>query len=187
MNTGIGDAMNLGWKLASQIRGTAPDWLLDSYQGERHPVGAAVLRLTDAFNQLVLGRSKAQRWCRPSRSERSHGCRRSQVHGRASQPIGIGYPRASRGDHVMVGKRMPVDCGGTRLYELLREGRFVMATTEDVDVDRPDVVHAVHRDADLPAAVLVRRRLCRVGRRPAADGVACRGRDRPLVCAPPQK
>ena len=61
MNTGIGDAMNLGWKLAEAVRGTAPRWLLDSYEGERHPVGAAVLRLTDAFNQLVLGRSKAQR------------------------------------------------------------------------------------------------------------------------------
>ena len=49
-----------------------------------------------------------------------------------------------------------VDCGGTRLYELLREGRFVMVTNARVDVDRPDVVHAVHRDRELPAAVLVR-------------------------------
>src|SRR6201999_2449281 len=61
MNTGIGDAMNLGWKLAEAVSGTAPDWLLDSYEGERHRVGASVLRLTDAFNQLVLGRTKAQR------------------------------------------------------------------------------------------------------------------------------
>ena len=64
MNTGIGDAMNLGWKLAEAVRGTAPAWLLDSYQTERHPVGAAVLRLTDAFNQLVLGRSRLQRLVR---------------------------------------------------------------------------------------------------------------------------
>jgi hypothetical protein len=57
----------------------------------------------------------------------------------------------------MVGRRMPdVDCGGTRLYELLREGRFVMATTADVEIDRTDVVHAVHRDRELPPAVLVR-------------------------------
>jgi tRNA U55 pseudouridine synthase TruB len=57
----------------------------------------------------------------------------------------------------MVGKRMPdVDCGGTRLYELLRAGKFVMATTEDVEVDRTDVVHAIHRDPSVPAAVLVR-------------------------------
>ncbi len=57
----------------------------------------------------------------------------------------------------MVGKRMPdVDCGGTRLYELLRDGRFVMVTADGVDVDRADVVHAVHHDDGLPAAVLVR-------------------------------
>jgi len=43
LNLGIGDAMNLGWKLASTIRGDAPANLLDSYQQERHPVGADVL------------------------------------------------------------------------------------------------------------------------------------------------
>ena len=158
MNTGIGDAMNLGWKLCAAVRGTAPGWLLDSYEGERHPVGAAVLRLTDAFNQLVLGRSKAQRLVQTlaiGTLTRVPVGRRFMA-GRLSQ-IGIGYPRASRGDHRMVGRRMPdVDCGGTRLYELLRKGEFVMVTTEGVDVDRSDVVHAVHHDAKLPAAVLVR-------------------------------
>lgn len=43
LNLGIGDAMNLGWKLAATIHGTAPDALLDSYQDERYPIGAAVL------------------------------------------------------------------------------------------------------------------------------------------------
>ena len=61
MNTGIGDAINLGWKLAAATRGCAPPWLLDTYENERHPVGAGVLRLTDAFNQLVLGRSAVRR------------------------------------------------------------------------------------------------------------------------------
>ncbi len=158
MNTGIGDAMNLGWKLAEAVRGSAPDWLLDSYHGERHPVGAAVLRLTDAFNQLVLGRSRAQRMAQTlavGAITRIPAGRRFMA-GQLSQ-IGIGYPRASRDEHRMVGKRMPdVDCGTARLYELLREGRFVMATTDEVDVDRSDVVHAVHRDPGLPAAVLVR-------------------------------
>ena len=131
---------------------------MDSYESERLPVGAAVLRLTDAFNQLVLGRSKAQRLVQSlaiGTITRLPAGRRFMA-GRLSQ-IGIDYPRASRGDHRMVGKRMPdVDCGGTRLYELLREGRFVMATKADVEVDRPDVVHAVHHDNELPAAVLVR-------------------------------
>ena len=158
MNTGIGDAMNLGWKLAEAVHGTAPDWLLDSYEGERHPVGAAVLRLTDAFNQLVLGRSRAQRLMQTvaiGAITRVPAGRRFMA-GRLSQ-IGIGYPRASGDDHRMVGGRMPdVDCEGARLYELLREGRFVMATTDEVEIDRTDVVHAVHRDSALPAAVLVR-------------------------------
>ncbi|RCG15647.1 FAD-dependent oxidoreductase [Streptomyces diacarni] len=43
LNLGIGDAMNLGWKLAATLRHTAPDGLLDTYTSERHPVGAAVL------------------------------------------------------------------------------------------------------------------------------------------------
>ena len=158
MNTGIADAMNLGWKLAEAVHGTAPSWLLDSYEGERHPVGAAVLRLTDAFNQLVLGRTKAQRMIQTlaiSALTRVPAGRRFMA-GRLSQ-IGIDYPHTSRGDHRMVGKRMPdVDCGDTRLYELLRKGRFVMASTEDVAVERTDVVYAVHNDAEIPAAVLVR-------------------------------
>ena len=43
LNLGLGDAMNLGWKLAATIRGGAPDGLLDSYTTERHPVGARIL------------------------------------------------------------------------------------------------------------------------------------------------
>lgn len=43
LNLGLGDAMNLGWKLAATIHGTAPEGLLDSYQTERHPIGAQVL------------------------------------------------------------------------------------------------------------------------------------------------
>lgn len=43
LNTGIGDAMNLGWKLAASVRGDARDGLLDTYTRERHPTGAKVL------------------------------------------------------------------------------------------------------------------------------------------------
>lgn len=43
LNSGIADALNLGWKLAATARGTAPDGLLDTYDAERHPVAAAVL------------------------------------------------------------------------------------------------------------------------------------------------
>jgi 2-polyprenyl-6-methoxyphenol hydroxylase-like FAD-dependent oxidoreductase len=43
LNLGIGDAMNLGWKLAATIQKRAPEGLLDTYQLERHPLGARVL------------------------------------------------------------------------------------------------------------------------------------------------
>jgi 2-polyprenyl-6-methoxyphenol hydroxylase-like FAD-dependent oxidoreductase len=43
LNLGLGDAMNLGWKLAAAVHGTAPAGLLDTYHAERHPVGARVL------------------------------------------------------------------------------------------------------------------------------------------------
>jgi hypothetical protein len=43
LNLGIGDAMNLGWKLAATLHGRAPEGLLDSYHAERHPAGARVL------------------------------------------------------------------------------------------------------------------------------------------------
>jgi 2-polyprenyl-6-methoxyphenol hydroxylase-like FAD-dependent oxidoreductase len=55
LNTGVQDAVNLGWKLAQVVSGTSPDGLLDSYQAERHPVGARVLRTTMA--QVALART----------------------------------------------------------------------------------------------------------------------------------
>ena len=48
LNLGLGDAMNLGWKLAATVRGDAPEGLLDSYTTERHPVGARILEWTRA-------------------------------------------------------------------------------------------------------------------------------------------
>jgi len=46
LNLGMGDATNLGWKLAATIAGWAPEGLLDTYQAERHPIGAEVLEWT---------------------------------------------------------------------------------------------------------------------------------------------
>lgn len=43
LNLGLGDAMNLGWKLAATIQQKAPEGLLDSYYTERHPIGIQVL------------------------------------------------------------------------------------------------------------------------------------------------
>lgn len=59
LNLGLGDAMNLGWKLAATIRGDAPEDLLDSYTTERHPVGARVLDWTRAQVALMRPDSRA--------------------------------------------------------------------------------------------------------------------------------
>ncbi|MBU8825372.1 FAD-dependent monooxygenase [Mycolicibacterium goodii] len=155
MNTGLGDALNLGWKLAAVVGGRAPGWLLDSYERERHPVGASVLRFTDAFNQIVLS-SPAKRRARVAALAivlRVPAIRRSLTERLSG--IGITYPR-SRGEHRLVGRRMPdVDCRGTRLYELLRGGRFVLVSSRPLE-GGGDVVSAVGDLSGLPDAVLVR-------------------------------
>ena len=167
MNTGIQDAANLGWKLAGAVHGWAPTGLLDSYERERHAVGAQVLKLTDAFNQLVLGRSRPRRWLRALAMRTIMRVRpaRLALAGRLTG-LAIGYPPAEPGGHRWVGRRMPdLDCQGTRLYELLRDGRFVLVDASSSGADRvaarwADRVRTVScapgGASGLPAVVLVR-------------------------------
>src|SRR5262249_23282684 len=54
LSVSVQDTMNLGWKLAATVRGWAPDGLLDTYHGERHPVGARLLTNTQAQGLLYL-------------------------------------------------------------------------------------------------------------------------------------
>jgi 3-(3-hydroxy-phenyl)propionate hydroxylase len=53
LNTGVQDAVNLGWKLAQVVKQTSPESLLDSYHAERHAVAARVLRNTMAQVALM--------------------------------------------------------------------------------------------------------------------------------------
>ena len=53
LNTGVQDAVNLGWKLAQVVNRTSPESLLDTYHAERHPVAARVLRNTMAQVALM--------------------------------------------------------------------------------------------------------------------------------------
>jgi 2-polyprenyl-6-methoxyphenol hydroxylase-like FAD-dependent oxidoreductase len=55
LNLGLGDAVNLGWKLAAAVRGWAPEGLLDTYTSERHPIGAWVLDWTRAQVAAMRG------------------------------------------------------------------------------------------------------------------------------------
>ena len=64
MNTGLGDAFNLGWKLASVISGKAKEELLHSYEAERMPVIDGVMRMTDQMTRLITARKGPRVWIR---------------------------------------------------------------------------------------------------------------------------
>jgi 2-polyprenyl-6-methoxyphenol hydroxylase-like FAD-dependent oxidoreductase len=60
LNLGLGDAMNLGWKLAATVRGEAPAGLLDTYEAERHPLGERVLDWSRAQVAIMRPGPEAQ-------------------------------------------------------------------------------------------------------------------------------
>ncbi|TJZ51873.1 FAD-dependent oxidoreductase [Streptomyces piniterrae] len=130
MNTGLQDAANLSWKLAAVLQGHAPAGLLDSYQAERHPVGKLVLRLSGTILRVgLLHRA-------PGRAARALAAglinRLRPLSGRAIRTVSglaISYP-AERGAHPLAGRRAPDVrlADGSRLYELLRQGKFVLIT-----------------------------------------------------------
>ncbi len=64
MNTGIGDAVNLAWKLAAVLRGRASPILLDSYEAERIPFARSLVRTTDRIFEGVVGRGVFSRFVR---------------------------------------------------------------------------------------------------------------------------
>ncbi|QIS11687.1 FAD-dependent oxidoreductase [Nocardia arthritidis] len=59
LNLGVGDAMNLGWKLGAVVAGWAPDGLLDTYDAERRPLGAWVLDWTRSQTAVMRGDAKS--------------------------------------------------------------------------------------------------------------------------------
>jgi 2-polyprenyl-6-methoxyphenol hydroxylase-like FAD-dependent oxidoreductase len=133
LNLGLGDAMNLGWKLAATIRGDAPDGLLDSYLGERHALGAQILDWSRAQVALM----------RPSPSSRAlEAIIRDLIDTRdgatyfAERVWGVSL-RYDLGDgHPLVGRSAPDFelAGGTRLGERLRNGRGLLL---DFDASAP--------------------------------------------------
>ena len=155
MNTGLQDAANLGWKLAAAVRGWAPPGLLDSYQDERHPVGRMVLRMSGGLLRAGLSR----RWQLPALRALGGLATRSGAVGRRAaglvSGISIGY-RRPRGAHPWTGRRAPdLPLAPTgRLYEALRDGRFVLVSPT-VDGPVPDGVSVV-RPARPGPTVLVR-------------------------------
>ncbi|MFA6115008.1 MAG: FAD-dependent monooxygenase [Sphingomonas sp.] len=122
LNLGLGDAMNLGWKLAAAIRGDAPADLLDSYQSERHPVGVQILDWSRAQVALM----------RPSRSTRAlEAIIRDLIETRdgatyfAERVWGVSLRYDLGGDHMLIGRSVPDFelVGGTKIGALLTEGK----------------------------------------------------------------
>jgi 3-(3-hydroxy-phenyl)propionate hydroxylase len=128
LQTGVQDAVNLGWKLAQVVKGTSPESLLDSYYAERHPVAARVLRNTMA--SIVLRRE----------DERTKALRDIM-----SELLGMDEPRKrfaammsgldihyDLGDgHPLLGRRMPdldlvTGNGPLRVFSLLHDARPVL-------------------------------------------------------------
>jgi FAD binding domain len=125
LNLGLGDALNLGWKLAATIRGDAPDGLLDSYGAERLPVGARILDWTRAQVSIM----------RPNPHARAlEAIMRDLINTRdgatyfAERVWGVSLRYDLGEEHLLVGRSCP-DFeleGGTRLGELLRDGNGVL-------------------------------------------------------------
>jgi 2-polyprenyl-6-methoxyphenol hydroxylase-like FAD-dependent oxidoreductase len=130
LNLGLGDALNLGWKLAAVIRGDAPEGLLDSYTAERHPIGARILDWTRAQVAVI----------RPSRQ--SHALKtilRDLMSTRdgatyfAEHVWGVSLRYDLGDEHPLAGRSCP-DFelrDGTRIGALLRHGSSLL-----LDFDR---------------------------------------------------
>jgi 2-polyprenyl-6-methoxyphenol hydroxylase-like FAD-dependent oxidoreductase len=137
MNTGLQDAVNLGWKLGAALGGWGPDWLLDSYSAERHPVGADVLALTGRQFRLNTVRSPAGRALRWAVHRLVVPLPPVQARlARDYSGISIAYPPAvepgQSPGHPLAGQRLPrgavtlADGRRVRLPELFHDGTFVL-------------------------------------------------------------
>jgi len=173
LNLGIQDAVNLGWKLAQVIAGTAPESLLDTYQTERHPVAARALESTMAHTALARGDARTN----ALRDTLAELVKYDEPRRRYAGMISGLDTRYDLGDgHPLLGRRMPdlelvAETGPTRVFSLLHGARPVLleltATSLEVApwADRITRVAARHAGAwelpvigavPAPAAVLIR-------------------------------
>ncbi|OKH99808.1 monooxygenase [Streptomyces sp. CB02923] len=136
LNTGLQDAMNLGWKLAAEVNGWAPPGLLDTYDAERRPVGQSVTENTE-IQTLLAELTLVPRYQRPGAALRKLlddllGMKEvNRTLAAWVSALGTAYPPTAPGADPLVGRRMP-DIGLTatgseaiRVYELLPAGRYV--------------------------------------------------------------
>ncbi|WP_327297036.1 MULTISPECIES: rifampin monooxygenase [unclassified Streptomyces] len=157
LNLGIQDAFNLGWKLAAEINGWAPDGLLDSYQAERRPVAADVLDNTRAQMELMSTEPGAQ----AVRRLVSELMDFDDVNRLLTEKLIATAIRYDFGEgHELLGRRLrDVQLKGGRLYGLMHAGRgLLLDQTGRLSVegftDRVDHVADVSEELDAPAVLL---------------------------------
>jgi len=157
LNLGIQDAFNLGWKLAAEVNGWAPEGLLDSYQAERRPVAADVLDTTRAQMELISlepGPQAARRLV--SELMDFEDVNRYLIE--KITAIGVRYDFGE--GHELLGRRLrDVGLKRGRLYQLMHGGRgLLLDQTGRLSVagwaDRVDHVADVSEELDVPAALL---------------------------------
>jgi hypothetical protein len=157
LNLGVQDAVNLGWKLAAQLHGWAPETLLDSYHTERHPVAEDVLDNTRAQMEL----SSTEPGPRAVRGLLTELMDFDVVNRHLIEKItaiGIRYDFGAGPD--LLGRRLrDIDLKQGRLYDRLRRGRgLVLDRTERLTVegwtDRVDLVADPTATLDVPAVLL---------------------------------
>jgi len=128
LNTGVQDAVNLGWKLAQVVNRTSPESLLDTYHAERHPVAARVLRNTMA--QVALRRPEARtKALRDTMSELLSMDEPRRRFAAMMSGLDIHYDLGE--GHSLLGRRMPdLDLvtanGPLRVFTLLHDARPVL-------------------------------------------------------------
>ena len=176
MNTGIQDAINLGWKLAGAAHSSRPRALLDSYEQERRPVAQAVARLTDTAFHLEAGTDRFTSWARGAVAPRLLGLlpivlARRQLVARGFRIIGqldVGYrssvlsaPAASRWARgLRAGDRLPdaevsVDGRTARVHELIASPGVHIWIGRDATAPATAGAVAVHRIDDLAGGATI--------------------------------
>jgi 2-polyprenyl-6-methoxyphenol hydroxylase-like FAD-dependent oxidoreductase len=157
LNLGIQDAFNLGWKLAAEVDGWAPEGLLDSYQTERRPVAADVLDNTRAQMELMSTEPGAQA-VRRLVSELMDFDEVNRYLIEKITAIGVRYDVGE--GHELLGRRLrDIGLKRGRLYGLMHSGRgLLLDQTGGLSAagwaDRVDHVVDVSEELDVPAALL---------------------------------
>ena len=129
LNIGVQDAVNLGWKLAEVVHGTAPERLLDTYHAERHPVAARVLRNTMAQVALMRPDDRTEALRDVVSELLSMDEPRTRF---AAMMSGLDIHYDLGEGHPLLGRRMPdldlvtADDGPLRVFSLLHEARPVL-------------------------------------------------------------